>query len=88
MNCTTSIVQLLLFFNVRNDTPNSLQDDLRECNGVEPTTVPKSSLLATFALLSFLSFSLESQKDSFGIIILYIAVFISKCTFKESFGTW
>ena len=90
MNRTSSIdfTSFIAFFNVRNDTPNSLQDDLRERSGVEPTTVPKSSLLATFALLSFLSFSLESQKDSFGVIILSIAVFISKRTFKESFDTW
>ena len=89
MNRTSSIdfTSFIAFFNVRNDTPNSLQD-LRERSGVEPTTVPKSSLLATFALLSFLSFSLESQKDSFGVIILSIAVFISKRTFKESFDTW
>ena len=90
MNRTSSIdfTSFIAFFNVRNDTPNSLQDDLRERSGVEPTTVSKSSLLATFALLPFLSFSLESQKDSFGVIILCIAVFISKRTLKESFGMW
>ena len=90
MNRTTSIdfTSFIAFFNVQNDTPNSLQDDLRERSGVEPTTVSKSSLLATFALLYFLSFSLESQKDSFGVIKLCIAFFISKRTFKESFGTW
>ena len=75
MNRTTSIdfTSFIAFFNVRNDTPNSLQDDLRERSGVEPTTVPKSSLLATFALLSFLSFSLSKTV----LVLLYSASLLS-----------
>ena len=75
MNHTSSIdfTQFIAFFNVQNDTPNSLQDDLRERSGIEPTTVPKSSLLATFALLSFLSFSFSKTV----LVLLYYALLFS-----------
>ena len=46
---------------------------ISESKGVEPTTVPKSSLLATFALLSFLSFSLSKTV----LVLLYSALLFS-----------
>ena len=74
MNRTSSIdfTSFIAIFNERNDTPNSLQD-LRERSGLEPTTVPKSSLLATFALLSFLSFSLSKIV----LVLLYSTLLFS-----------
>ena len=83
-HASIDFTSFIAFFNVRNNIPNSLQDDLRERSSVEPTTVPRSSLLATFALLSFLSFSLSKTV----LVLLYSALLFSKRTFEESFGTW
>ena len=79
MNRTYSIdfTLFIAFLNVQNDTPHSLQDDLRERSGVEPTTVPKSNLLVRFALLSFLSFSLLSKTI---LVLLYSALLFSYLT--------